>query len=226
MLVLASDNHERWPRDAGGVGAWCEVIPCVTDRTQLHRAGQAEPCRAGVILMLIYAKVSHNKHMPDQHSLSVPCRRCATLPLLAVDPDIRCILCHNTIRSTPTIWSSLATGPGGYVAAIRAAQLAPVAPPSTANYIGGTCPDPSAAFSVWRCKPNSTERFHEAKSKLSHHGIKSKRISLDPLAYRLPARIRSSSRPPAASAFCSKRTKSIPIKVSGKDSTVSTPRSK
>jgi dihydrolipoamide dehydrogenase len=68
-------------------------------------------------------------------------------------------------------------GPGGYVAAIRAAQLGMRTACVEKEFLGGTCLNigciPSKALL------DSTERFYETKTKLAHHGIKIDNVSID-----------------------------------------------
>jgi dihydrolipoamide dehydrogenase len=71
----------------------------------------------------------------------------------------------------------IGAGPGGYVAAIRAAQLGMTVACIDRQFLGGTCLNigciPSKALL------DSTERLYEAKTKLAHHGIKIEGISVD-----------------------------------------------
>ena len=71
----------------------------------------------------------------------------------------------------------IGAGPGGYVAAIRAAQLGMRVCCIDRQFLGGTCLNigciPSKALL------DSTERLFEAKTKFSHHGIKIDGISVD-----------------------------------------------
>jgi dihydrolipoamide dehydrogenase len=71
----------------------------------------------------------------------------------------------------------IGAGPGGYVAAIRAAQLGMRVACVEKEFLGGTCLNigciPSKALL------DSSERFYEAKTKLSHHGIKLDNLSID-----------------------------------------------
>src|SRR5579864_2705310 len=71
----------------------------------------------------------------------------------------------------------IGAGPGGYVAAIRAAQLGMRVCCVDKQFLGGTCLNigciPSKALL------DSTERFYEAKTKFSHHGIKAEGLSID-----------------------------------------------
>ena len=71
----------------------------------------------------------------------------------------------------------IGAGPGGYVAAIRAAQLGMKVACVDRQFLGGTCLNigciPSKALL------DSSERFYEAKHKLSHHGIKTGDVTVD-----------------------------------------------
>ena len=71
----------------------------------------------------------------------------------------------------------IGTGPGGYVAAIRAAQLGMHVACIDRQFFGGTCLNigciPSKALL------DSTERLYEAKTKLAHHGINIEKMSVD-----------------------------------------------
>ena len=71
----------------------------------------------------------------------------------------------------------IGAGPGGYVAAIRAAQLGMRVACVEKEFLGGTCLNigciPSKALL------DSSERYYEAKTKLSHHGIKLDNLSID-----------------------------------------------
>jgi dihydrolipoamide dehydrogenase len=71
----------------------------------------------------------------------------------------------------------IGTGPGGYVAAIRAAQLGLKVAAVDRQYLGGTCLNVGCIPS--KAMLDSTERFYEAKNKLSHHGIKIGELSFD-----------------------------------------------
>ena len=81
------------------------------------------------------------------------------------------------MAETPYDLIVIGSGPGGYVAAIRAAQLGMRVACIEREFIGGTCLNigciPSKALL------DSSERFYEAKSKLSHHGIKVGELSFD-----------------------------------------------
>ena len=71
----------------------------------------------------------------------------------------------------------IGAGPGGYVAAIRAAQLGMKVACIDRQFLGGTCLNigciPSKALL------DSTERLYEARTKFAHHGIKFEGISVD-----------------------------------------------
>src|SRR5215469_18232390 len=71
----------------------------------------------------------------------------------------------------------IGAGPGGYVAAIRAAQLGMRVACVEKEFLGGTCLNigciPSKALL------DSSERYYEAKTKLNHHGIKLDNLSID-----------------------------------------------
>ncbi|HZL34522.1 MAG TPA: dihydrolipoyl dehydrogenase [Tepidisphaeraceae bacterium] len=71
----------------------------------------------------------------------------------------------------------IGAGPGGYVAAIRAAQLGMKVACVDRQYLGGTCLNVGCIPS--KALLDSSERFWEAKNKLSHHGIQLGSISLD-----------------------------------------------
>jgi len=71
----------------------------------------------------------------------------------------------------------IGAGPGGYVAAIRAAQLGMRVGCVEKQFLGGTCLNigciPSKALL------DSSGRYYEAKNKLSHHGIRIDGLSID-----------------------------------------------
>jgi dihydrolipoamide dehydrogenase len=71
----------------------------------------------------------------------------------------------------------IGAGPGGYVAAIRAAQLGFKVACVDRLYLGGTCLNVGCIPS--KAMLDSTERFYEAKNKLAVHGIKIADVSLD-----------------------------------------------
>src|SRR4051812_39983212 len=71
----------------------------------------------------------------------------------------------------------IGAGPGGYVAAIRAAQLGMRVACIDRQFLGGTCLNVGCIPS--KAMLESTERFYETKSKLANHGIKVDGVSLD-----------------------------------------------
>lgn len=71
----------------------------------------------------------------------------------------------------------IGAGPGGYVAAIRAAQLGFKVACVDRQFLGGTCLNVGCIPS--KAMLESTERFYETKTKLAHHGIKVEGVSLD-----------------------------------------------
>src|SRR5471030_392289 len=71
----------------------------------------------------------------------------------------------------------IGAGPGGYVAAIRAAHLGFKVACIDREYLGGTCLNVGCIPS--KAMLDSTERFYEAKNNLSHHGIKVGDVSFD-----------------------------------------------
>jgi len=71
----------------------------------------------------------------------------------------------------------IGAGPGGYVAAIRAAQLGMKVACIDRQYLGGTCLNVGCIPS--KALLDSSERFYEARNKLSHHGIKVGDLSFD-----------------------------------------------
>jgi len=71
----------------------------------------------------------------------------------------------------------IGAGPGGYVAAIRAAQLGMRVACVDRAYFGGTCLNVGCIPS--KALLDSSHRFWEAKNKFSHHGIKVGDVSLD-----------------------------------------------
>ena len=71
----------------------------------------------------------------------------------------------------------IGAGPGGYVAAIRAAQLGMRVACIDRQFLGGTCLNVGCIPS--KALLDSSERFYEAKNKLAHHGIKVGDVSLD-----------------------------------------------
>ena len=77
----------------------------------------------------------------------------------------------------------IGAGPGGYVAAIRAAQLGMRVACVEKQYLGGTCLNVGCIPS--KALLDSSERYHQAKSVLPKHGINVAGVTLD-----LPAMIR------------------------------------
>ena len=71
----------------------------------------------------------------------------------------------------------IGAGPGGYVAAIRAAQLGMRVACIDRQFLGGMCLNVGCIPS--KALLDSTERLYEAKTKLSHHGIKIEGLSID-----------------------------------------------
>lgn len=71
----------------------------------------------------------------------------------------------------------IGAGPGGYVAAIRAAQLGMKVACIDRQFLGGTCLNVGCIPS--KAMLESTERFHVTQSKLANHGIKVQGVSLD-----------------------------------------------
>src|SRR2546421_10700601 len=71
----------------------------------------------------------------------------------------------------------IGAGPGGYVAAIRAAQLGMKVACAEREFLGGTCLNigciPSKALL------DSSQRFHAAKYSFARHGIKIEGASVD-----------------------------------------------
>jgi len=68
-------------------------------------------------------------------------------------------------------------GPGGYVAAIRAAQLGMKTACVERQYLGGTCLNVGCIPS--KALLDSTERLHQVKHSLARHGIKVGDVSVD-----------------------------------------------
>ena len=81
------------------------------------------------------------------------------------------------MAQTPYDLIVIGAGPGGYVAAIRAAQLGMRVVCVEKQYIGGVCLNigciPSKALL------DSSHRYHDAKTKFASHGIKFDGLSLD-----------------------------------------------
>lgn len=71
----------------------------------------------------------------------------------------------------------IGAGPGGYVAAIRAAQLGMRVACIDRQFLGGTCLNVGCIPS--KALLDSTERLYETKTKLAHHGIKIDGVSVD-----------------------------------------------
>jgi dihydrolipoamide dehydrogenase len=71
----------------------------------------------------------------------------------------------------------IGAGPGGYVAAIRAAQLGFKVACIDRQFLGGTCLNVGCIPS--KAMLESSEKFHETKTKLAHHGIKVDGVSVD-----------------------------------------------
>jgi dihydrolipoamide dehydrogenase len=71
----------------------------------------------------------------------------------------------------------IGAGPGGYVAAIRAAQLGMKVACVDRQFLGGTCLNVGCIPS--KALLESTEMFHETKTKLEKHGINVASVSLD-----------------------------------------------
>lgn len=83
----------------------------------------------------------------------------------------------------------IGAGPGGYVAAIRAAQLGMKVACVDKGWWGGTCLNVGCIPS--KAMLDSSNRYYEAKTKLAGHGINIGNLSLD-LPKLLARRIRSS----------------------------------
>jgi dihydrolipoamide dehydrogenase len=71
----------------------------------------------------------------------------------------------------------IGAGPGGYVAAIRAAQLGMKVACIDRQFLGGTCLNVGCIPS--KALLESSERFYETKNKLAKHGINVEGVSLD-----------------------------------------------
>src|SRR6476620_823400 len=71
----------------------------------------------------------------------------------------------------------IGAGPGGYVAAIRAAQLGMRVACVERQYLGGTCLNVGCIPS--KALLDSSERFHTVRHALPKHGINAKDVSLD-----------------------------------------------
>lgn len=71
----------------------------------------------------------------------------------------------------------IGAGPGGYVAAIRAAQLGMKVACVDRQFLGGTCLNVGCIPS--KALLDSSERYYEAKNKLAHHGITATDVKID-----------------------------------------------
>ena len=71
----------------------------------------------------------------------------------------------------------IGAGPGGYVAAVRAAQLGAKVACVEKQYLGGTCLNVGCIPS--KALLDSSERFHTARHVLSKHGITAQGVTLD-----------------------------------------------
>ena len=71
----------------------------------------------------------------------------------------------------------IGAGPGGYVAAIRAAQLGMKVACIDRQFLGGTCLNVGCIPS--KALLDSSERYWEARNKLSHHGIQVGKVTID-----------------------------------------------
>src|SRR2546423_1849341 len=71
----------------------------------------------------------------------------------------------------------IGAGPGGYVAAIRAAPPAKKGPCIPRQYFGGTCLNVGCIPS--KALLDSSERLYETVTKLANHGIKVGQVSFD-----------------------------------------------
>src|ERR1051326_1269556 len=72
----------------------------------------------------------------------------------------------------------IGAGPGGYVAAIRAAQLGLRTACVEREYLGGTCLNVGCIPS--KALLESSQRFHDVKHGLSRHGVNVREAALDP----------------------------------------------
>ena len=84
------------------------------------------------------------------------------------------------MAQTPYDLIVIGAGPGGYVAAIRAAQLGMRVACVEKQYVGGTCLNVGCIPS--KALLDSSHRFHDAKTKFASHGIKFEGLSLDLMA--------------------------------------------
>src|SRR6476469_2388500 len=71
----------------------------------------------------------------------------------------------------------IGAGPGGYVAAIRAAQLGMKVACVAKEYLGGTCLNVGCIPS--KALLDSSEKFYAAKNSFAKHGIKVTGLELD-----------------------------------------------
>src|SRR5262245_16204014 len=71
----------------------------------------------------------------------------------------------------------IGAGPGGYVAAIRAAQLGMKVACVEKQYLGGTCLNVGCIPS--KALLDSSEKFYAAKNQFAKHGINVGQLSLD-----------------------------------------------
>ena len=71
----------------------------------------------------------------------------------------------------------IGAGPGGYVAAIRAAQLGFKTACVEREYLGGTCLNVGCIPS--KALLDSSERYYAAKNQFARHGIKVGDVSID-----------------------------------------------
>ncbi|MDB5172221.1 MAG: lpd [Phycisphaerales bacterium] len=81
------------------------------------------------------------------------------------------------ITNSPYDLVVIGAGPGGYVAAIRAAQLGLRVACIDRQFLGGTCLNVGCIPS--KALLDSSERLWEAKNKLSHHGIQVGNVTID-----------------------------------------------
>src|SRR5277367_6502629 len=81
------------------------------------------------------------------------------------------------MAETPYDLVVIGAGPGGYVAAIRAAQLGMRVACIDREYLGGTCLNVGCIPS--KALLDSTERLYELRTKIAHHGIKVDGITVD-----------------------------------------------
>src|SRR6187399_3434794 len=79
--------------------------------------------------------------------------------------------------STPFDLVVIGAGPGGYVAAIRAAQLGMKVACIDKGWWGGVCLNVGCIPS--KALLDSSERYYETKNKLANHGINVGNVSLD-----------------------------------------------